>query len=466
MSSSDIVAMLKGIQDRLSNIELSVGINTPDSSSGSSGGPVIPRSIKAYDAYLSSHLDPFVATCNLLGGDAEKSGQIVKEGWNEARKFLLLASSCKEPAPAALPKLLQGVTGKMGNMRNVMNRNEWEKHTKALNEGIACLSWLQIKPAPVDYIETFIGGFDYHANGIRKEYRTTNPTQIDFCNQFKELIKELMVYVKEHHTCGVSWNSKGCDVSEYSSCGGDAPVAAPVKVEPVKVAETQATNTTAPSKGDLFASLSKGGAITGGLKTVTKDMQTWRSEYKGGDAPAPVVKAAPVATKKPVAKAKGPPILEFQVAASKWVVENQTKEQGVVTVEVKDKKETIYIYGCIDATIDIKGKCKSIVLDSCKKTNVLFDSAMASCESVNCQRIQVQCRGTCPSIAIDKVDGIVVFLAKESMDTELVCSKSSEMNISWPNDEGDMIERPVPEQYVHRIKDNQITVEVSSLYSH
>lgn len=466
MSSSDIIAMLKGIQDRLSNIELSVGINTPSDDSSGASGAQVPRSIKAYDAYLTAYLDPFVTTCNLLGGDAEKAGQIVKEGWNEARSFLLLASSCKEPSPAALPKLLQGVTGKMGNMRNIMNRNEWEKHTKALNEGIACLSWLQIKPAPVDYIETFIGGFDYHANGIRKEYRTTNPTQIDFCNQFKELIKELMVYVKEHHTCGVSWNSKGCDVSDYSASGSDAPVAASIKVEPVKVAQTQAATTVAPSKAGLFASLQKGGAITGGLKTVTKDMQTWRSEYKGSDAPAPVVKAVPVAPKKTDAKVKGPPICEYQEAASKWLVENQSKEQGVVTIEVKDKKETIYIYGCVEATIDIKGKCKSIVLDSCKKTNVLFDSAMASCESVNCQRIQVQCRGSCPSIAIDKVDGIVVFLAKEGMDTELVCSKSSEMNISWPNDEGDMIERPIPEQYVHRIKGDQITAEVSSLYTH
>lgn len=32
--------------------------------------------------------------------------------------------------------------------------------------------------------------------------------------------------------------------------------------------------------------------------------------------------------------------------------------------------EKVYIYGCMDATIDIKGKCKMVAIDSCKKTQV------------------------------------------------------------------------------------------------
>lgn len=30
----------------------------------------------------------------------------------------------------------------------------------------------------------------------------------------------------------------------------------------------------------------------------------------------------------------------------------------------------VYIYGCVDATIDIKGKCKMVAIDGCKKTKV------------------------------------------------------------------------------------------------
>ena len=47
-------------------------------------------------------------------------------------------------------------------------------------------------------------------------------------------------------------------------------------------------------KAGLFASLSKGGEITSGLKTVTKDQQTWRKEFNDKDAKPVVVKKAPV----------------------------------------------------------------------------------------------------------------------------------------------------------------------------
>ncbi|CAN0450724.1 unnamed protein product, partial [Hapterophycus canaliculatus] len=52
----------------------------------------------------------------------------------------------------------------------------------------------------------------------------------------------------------------------------------------------------------LFGELSKGLAVTSGLKKVTKDQQTWRKEFKGDEAaPTP----APKATPKPFASASG-----------------------------------------------------------------------------------------------------------------------------------------------------------------
>jgi len=123
-----------------------------------------------------------------------------------------------------------------------------------------------------------------------------------------------------------------------------------------------------------------------------------------------------------------------------------------------------YHLGCVGANINIVGKCKSIVVDGCKKTNVTFQVAMASCEVVNCQRMNIICLDTVSAVAIDKTDGIVVTLPRSSLTTEIVASKSSEMNVSWPDENGDMIERPIPEQYVHRIKGLTITANVSDLY--
>jgi adenylyl cyclase-associated protein len=91
---------------------------------------------------------------------------------------------------------------------------------------------------------------------------------------------------------------------------------------------------------------------------------------------------------------------------------------------------------------------------------------MASCEIVNSQRINVYIKEKASAVAIDKTDGIVVHLPRSSLDTEVVASKSSEMNISWPDENGEILERPIPEQYVHRLKGDKVTADVSDLYGH
>ncbi len=318
-----------------------------------------------------------------------------------------------------------------------------------------------VKPAPRDFIESSVGGSDYWANGIRKEFRNVNPDQIAFCDTFKSLLVELMAYVKEFHTTGLAWNARGVDVSEFVA---SSEVAVPAPAAAAKASSAPAAAAPA-AKGDLFAALNKDSAVTSGLKKVTKDMQTWRSEYKAGDGPAPAAVAAKSpATKAPVAALKGPAKLEYQEASSKWLVEYQTASNGPIEIVIRDKKETVYVYGCVGATIDVKGKCKSIILDGCKQMKLYFDAAMASCEVVNCQRIQVHCRESVPAVAIDKTAGIVVLLPATSLTPEVVASKSSEMNISWPDENGDMVERPIPEQNVHRIKGLAITADVSDLY--
>jgi adenylyl cyclase-associated protein len=325
-----------------------------------------------------------------------------------------------------------------------------------------------VKPAPRDFIETFIGGSDYWANGIRKEFRTTNPDQIAFCDTFKNIIVQLASYVKEYHTTGLNWNKNGGDFSTFSSSSSSssaAPAAAPAASKPA--APTASVTTSKAPSADLFKELNKEGAITSGLKKVTKDMQTWRSEYKGGEssAPAPAPPKAGV-TARAVEQVKGPPKLEFQVATAKWVVENQSATPEPIAIDIKEFKETVYIFGCIGASISIKGKCKSIIVDTCKKTTVFFETAMASVEIVNSQRMNVHCLQAVAAVAIDKTDGIVVHLPASSLTTEIVASKSSEMNLSFPDAQGEIIERPIPEQYVHRIKGNSVTADVSDLYSH
>ena len=71
------------------------------------------------------------------------------------------------------------------------------------------------------------------------------------------------------------------------------------------------------------------------------------------------------------------------------------------------------------------------------------------------------------AVAIDKTDGIVVALPASSLTTEIIASKSSEMNVQWTDEKtGELVERPIPEQYVHRIDPVHLSVSanVSDLY--
>jgi adenylyl cyclase-associated protein len=276
----------------------------------------------------------------------------------------------------------------------------------------------------------------------------------------------LMAYVKEHHTTGCTWNPKGGDIAANSPPPAPSAAAAKPKAAPAKAKGGAAGGLMGELGGRTTAD---GLSAATGLKKVGSDQQTWKAEYKG-DKPVP--KAKPKFAPKQAAAPTKPASHTFDDRGNKWVIEFQTKDSnpnGVCTVEITDSKQQVYIYGCVGATIDIKGKTKGIAIDGCTKTNVLFDTAISSCELVNCKQMKIQTRGTCPSVAIDKTDGCVVYLSKEACDgTTFVTSKSSEMNVSWPDASGDMLETPIPEQFQHKLdtKKKYVSSGVSDLYSH
>lgn len=50
-----------------------------------------------------------------------------------------------------------------------------------------------------------------------------------------------------------------------------------------------------------------------------------------------------------------------------------------------------------------------------------------------------QVLGKVPTISIDKTDGCQMYLSTESLDVELITSKSSEMNVMIPKTNGDYV---------------------------
>ena len=57
----------------------------------------------------------------------------------------------------------------------------------------------------------------------------------------------------------------------------------------------------------------------------------------------------------------------------------------------------------------------------------------------DCNLLLPQVNGKLPTVSIDKTDGCMVYLSKDSLDAEIVTAKSSEMNILVPQADGDFV---------------------------
>lgn len=119
---------------------------------------------------------------------------------------------------------------------------------------------------------------------------------------------------------------------------------------------------------------------------------------------------------------------------------------------------SVYIYGCKNSTILVKNKVTTIAMDSCSKTGLCVESLISQLDVVNSKSVQVQILGRAPTVSLDKVDSCMVYLSKECLDVEILTSKCSAVNILTPPEEedGDFLERPVPEQFLTKIVDGKV----------
>lgn len=237
------------------------------------------------------------------------------------------------------------------------------------------------------------------------------------------------------------------------------PPPPPPPPPPPSVGELQAKSAAegagTPS-GALFAEINAlgEGGVRSGLKKATRGPV---NDTAPTAAPKKAPVAAPVAAKATVT-AKPPKIA---LEGKKWIVE-YCDDNDEIIVNVNSIKETVYIFKCNKSTIQIKGKCNSIAIDSCKKFNCVFESALSTCEIVNSNDIQVQSTGSAPSMTIDNCNTVTYYMSSESLaDAHVVTSKCAAINICAPkpDDPEDMFETPIPEQMVTTYKNGQFVTE-------
>ena len=89
----------------------------------------------------------------------------------------------------------------------------------------------------------------------------------------------------------------------------------------------------------------------------------------------------------PTGAASKPP--KFELEGKKWAVEFHKNNPNLV-IENTETNQSVYVYKCEGSTLKIEGKVNNLVLDGCKKTAVVFDNVVSSCEFINCQSVQMQ----------------------------------------------------------------------------
>ncbi|XP_065574309.1 adenylyl cyclase-associated protein 2-like isoform X2 [Artemia franciscana] len=430
----------------------------------------VAPNVIAFDTLLNGPLKKFVELSNTIGGDVSKVGAMVFDAFNAERGVLVIASKSKQPSQEELVKILAPVSELIQSIQDFREKNRksaFFNHLSAISEGIPALGWVAVTPAPAPYVKEMNDAGQFYTNRVLKDWKEKDKTHVDWVKVWIQTLNDLQAYVKQHHTTGLMWNPSG--KSATASVPSVQPKVAlqmpgPPPPPPMGNLDLSTPKESAEdARNKLFSELNKGEAITSGLKKVTQDMQTHKNpSLRSGPAPfkaAPlgetVSKASLVST--PTSK---PPKMELD--GKKWIVEYQKNQSNLVITET-EMNQVVYIFKCENSTIQVKGKINSIVMDSCKRVGVVFDSVVSSMEFVNCQSTQMQVTGVVPTISIDKTDGCQIYLSKDSLNVVVVSSKSSEMNILVPKDNGDYVEYALPEQYRTTFNGTGLTTVVSDI---
>ncbi|SPP79922.1 adenylyl cyclase-associated protein 1 isoform X1 [Drosophila guanche] len=420
-------------------------------------------SVAGFEDIVAGPLSKYLTLSAKIGGDVAQHAELVRSVFALQQQYVTLATQIAQPAQPKQAELLKPTSTQISAIQDYREKHRTSpffNHLSAISESIPALGWVCVEKTPGPYVKEMNDAGQFYTNRVLKEWKEKDSTHVEWARSWVQTLAELQAYIKQYHTTGLVWSGKGAAPSGGAPPppppGGLPPPPPPLDLSALKL------ESGGDDRNALFAQINQGADITKNLKKVTGDMQThknpslrtgpapFKTPAKSGSSAAP---AAPAVAKEPV----------FTRDGKKWLIEYQKNNTGLL-VDNAEMNNVVYVFRCEGSTLTVKGKVNNIVLDSCKKCSLLFDSVVASVEFVNCQSVQMQVLGFVPTISIDKSDGCQMYLSKESLGVEIVSSKSSEMNILLPDASGDYTELAVPEQYKTTIAGKTLkTVCVDSL---
>uniref|UniRef100_A0A2M4A5W1 Putative adenylate cyclase-associated protein cap/srv2p n=1 Tax=Anopheles triannulatus TaxID=58253 RepID=A0A2M4A5W1_9DIPT len=423
--------------------------------------------IDAYQDIMQGPLASFLQLSNKIGGEVATHAQFVKEAFDAQFEFLKTVAVSSQPSNADLQSMLKPTSDKIAAIQAFREKNRTSpffNHLSSISESIPALGWVCVAPAPAPYVKEMNDAGQFYTNRVLKDWKEKDVTHVEWARVWIQTLTELQQFIKQHHTTGLVWSGK----NKPTVLGGSGAPPPPPPIgglpPPLPIADLKLSDQD-DDRSALFAQINQGADITKGLKKVTSDMQTHKNpSLRSGPAP---YKAPPTTVTNGTRLASAPAVSKpptFTRDGKKWLIEYQ-KNNTDLLVENAEMNNVVYMFRCEGSTLQIKGKINSVVMDSCKKCSLVFDTMVSSAEFVNCQSVQMQVLGKVPTISIDKTDGCQMYLSSDSLDVEIVSSKSSEMNVMIPKGtSGDYVEQPIPEQFKTVVKGTNLsTICVESL---
>ncbi|EDV31056.1 uncharacterized protein Dana_GF14733, isoform A [Drosophila ananassae] len=420
-------------------------------------------SVPGFEDIVAGPLSQYLSLSAKIGGDVAQHAELVKSAFGSQLQYVTLATQIAQPVQPKQAELLKPTSTQISAIQDFREKHRsspFFNHLSAISESIPALGWVCVEKTPGPYVKEMNDAGQFYTNRVLKEWKEKDATHVEWARSWIQTLTELQAYIRQYHTTGLVWSGKGAAPAGGAPPppppGGLPPPPPPLDLNALKL------DSAGDDRSALFAQINQGADITKNLKKVTGDMQTHKNpSLRSG--PAPFKAPAQYGSAAPVAAAAAAKEPVFTRDGKKWIIEYQKNNTGLL-VENAEMNNVVYVFRCEGSTLTVKGKVNNIVLDSCKKCSLLFDSVVASVEFVNCQSVQMQVLGSVPTVSIDKTDGCQMYLSKDSLGVEIVNSKSSEMNILLPQDNGDYTELALPEQYKTTIAGKTLkTVCVDSL---
>ncbi|CDH58949.1 adenylyl cyclase-associated protein [Lichtheimia corymbifera JMRC:FSU:9682] len=445
---------------------------TPTATSGAAAGTgQVPLSVQKHDEEIMPLLQKFLALSTDIGGPVSEQATLTLEAVDAEKTIIQISCLAKKPdmSSSAFMKLVEPIQKALTGIVSIKDQHRGDplfNHLSVVAEGVAALGWFTAEPAPVPYIREMKDAAQFYANRVVKEWKDKDAKHVEWTRSFTAILEALAQYVKANYPTGLTWNAHGepaeaiIDKNNTSTpaappaqeppAAGGPPPPPPPPPPPMTFDDEQPAGDKPSGAAAVFAEINRGESVTAGLRKVDKSEMTHKN---------PALRAGSTVTSQP--KKRGPPTptkpdkyvlkkpAKTTLEANKWVVENHENNHEIV-IEETAINQAVYVFGCKNSTIRIKGKVNAVTMDSCTKCGIALDSVVSTIDLVNCRSFGLQIFHVTPTVVVDKCDSGQIYLSKDCLGVEILSAKSTAINILVPEEVEENVtdykEMPVPEQ--------------------